>query len=104
MKHAVWALFALMAAATASAAEGSMHADPGIYGPIDLSRFPKPQTVNRRPVIASLPAKPRNVKPVYLHVVPGEESHWHARCGTYAACHVPVYFVTEGWFVNVYLP
>lgn len=27
-----------------------------------------------------------------------------AHCRTYAACSVPVYFVTEGWSVDVYLP
>jgi hypothetical protein len=41
---------------------------------------------------------------IYLHVPQGDEWHWYAHCQTYSACSVPVYFVTESWFVNVYLP
>ncbi len=35
---------------------------------------------------------------------PGHEWHWNDHCHTYDACATPVYFVTEGWFRNVYLP
>ena len=93
-----------MAAMTISGAPGAIAADPGIYGRIDTGRFPKPKTFNSRPMVASPPAKRSRAKPIYLHVMPGQQTHWHASCQTYDACSVPVYFVTEGWFLNVYLP
>jgi hypothetical protein len=41
---------------------------------------------------------------VYLHVRPGEELRWSVNCHRYEACNLPVLFVRESWFVNVYLP
>jgi hypothetical protein len=104
MRNAVFVLTALLVAAAACVASTPMDADPGIYGPIDLAKFPRPQLLNHRPIVASPPAKRSKAKPLYLHVPPGHEQHWHAHCQTYDACSVPVYFVTEGWFLNVYLP
>jgi hypothetical protein len=100
-------LFDLLAPAPALAA------DAGIYGVIDIARFPKPELVNHKAVVAdsarlaSSPAraaKSATLKPLYLHVPPGHVAHWQAHCASYDACGVPVLFVTEGWFVNVYLP
>lgn len=98
------ALFIDAAGAAAPAA-----ADPGIYGPIDTAKFPKPQLVSSRPVIADRARLPKGArlstaKPLYLHVPPREVSHWQAHCATYNACGVPVLFVSENWFVKVYLP
>ena len=80
-------------------------ADPGIYGRIDVSKYPKPQLINPKPVTIDHQSKPETTaKPIYLHVPQGHEWHWHDHCKTYDACAVPVYFVTEGWFRSVYLP
>lgn len=78
--------------------------DSGVVGRIDTTRFPKPPVIWSKPVIVEKGAGRGGLKPIYLHVPPGVESHWHAQCRAYDACSVPVYFVTEGWFVNVYLP
>ena len=107
MKNAVTMLAAAAAMATtvAHAAPGPVDAEPGIYGVIDVAKFPKPQVINPKPIVATLPAKnAKKMKPVYLHVPVGHERHWQAHCGSYDACGTPVFFVTEGWFVNVYLP
>lgn len=91
---------ALLALGSASAAD----ADPGIFGPIDTGRFPKPKVINRKPIVIDRAAQHWFARPIYLHVPPGDEFHWNAHCHTYNACAVPVHFVTESWFVNTYLP
>lgn len=72
---------------------------PGVYGRVDLGRYPQPQVVVQQPIIV---APPRAVvgrpEPVYLWVPPGHQRHWQRHCGRYAACGVPVYFVREGWY------
>jgi hypothetical protein len=78
--------------------------DPGIYGRLDVSKFGHPSVIRREAVVANGAKHRTSSKPVYLHVAPGQEWHWQAYCRTYDACSVPVYFVTESWFVNVYLP
>jgi hypothetical protein len=78
--------------------------DPGIYGRLDVSKFGHPPVIRREAVVANGVKHRTSSKPVYLHEAPGQESHWQAYCRTYDACSVPVYFVTESWFVNVYLP
>ncbi len=104
MKQTMWALAAMMAAVMAAGVASAKDTDPGIYGAIDVSRFPKPATLNSRPVTATAPAKRGKAQPIYVHVTAGEARHWHGTCQTYDACGVPVYFVTEGWFRSVYLP
>jgi hypothetical protein len=76
----------------------------GIYGKLDLRHFASPEVINAVPVAVSPPARGASRKPVFLHVQPGEEKQWSLHCGTYKACSVPVHFVTERWFVEVYLP
>lgn len=69
---------------------------PGVYGRIDIGRFPQPQVIVRQPVIISRPA--RALEPVYLWVPPGHQKHWRQHCGRYNACGVPVYFVQQRWY------
>ena len=107
MIRAACILFAVGLAGSVGAAEPA--ADPGIYGPIDTARFSRPELINRKPVLAatarqSAVAKASTGKPLYLHVPPRQVSHWQAHCADYDACDAPVFFVTEGWFLNVYLP
>lgn len=73
--------------------------EPGVYGRIDIGRFPQPQVVVAQPVIV---AQPRVVmarqQPVYMWVPPGHQKNWRKHCRSYNACGVPVYFVQDGWY------
>lgn len=69
---------------------------PGVYGRIDIGRFPQPAVVLVRPVIVA-PA-PVVVEPVYLWVPPGHRKNWRKHCHRYNACAVPVYFVRHDWY------
>jgi hypothetical protein len=73
---------------------------PGVYGRIDIGRFPQPAVVLPQPVIIQ-PAPVvvhQPVQPVYLWVPPGHRKNWRKHCGQYGACGVPVYFVQDGWY------
>ncbi len=73
---------------------------PGVYGRIDVGRFPQPEVILPQPVVI---VKPRvvavqPVQPVYLWVPPGHQKNWGKHCGRYNACGVPVYFVQDRWY------
>ncbi len=72
---------------------------PGVYGRIDIGRFPQPQVIVPRPVIIQPPqvvvVQP---EPVYLWVPPGHRKDWRKHCGKYNACGHPVYFVRHDWY------
>lgn len=70
---------------------------PGVYGRIDIGRFPQPAVVVAQPVVVARPvavAPP----PAYLWVPPGHRKNWRRHCHRYGACGTPVYFVQEGWY------
>lgn len=73
---------------------------PGVYGRIDIGRFPTPEVIVAQPVIIQKPrvvvAQP--VQPVYLWVPPGHQKNWGKHCASYRACGVPVYFVKDDWY------
>jgi hypothetical protein len=73
---------------------------PGVYGRIDIGRFPQPVVVAPQPVVIVPP--PRQVvvapQPVYMWVPPGHQKNWRKHCARYGACGVPVYFVQDGWY------
>lgn len=69
---------------------------PGVYGRIDIGRFPQPQVIVGSPVVIR-PARVE-VAPVYLWVPPGHQKNWGKHCHRYNACGVPVYFVQEDWY------
>ncbi len=74
---------------------------PGVYGRIDIGRFPQPTVVLPQPVIIHQPgpvvvAQP--VQPVYMWVPPGHRKNWRHHCKHYGACGVPVYFVEDRWY------
>ncbi|NRF67922.1 hypothetical protein HLB44_13090 [Aquincola sp. S2] len=73
---------------------------PGVYGRIDIGRFPQPAVVVAQPVlIAPQPVVVHQpVQPVYLWVPPGHRKNWRHHCRAYGACGVPVYFVQDGWY------
>lgn len=99
-------LLALTTAAAAVLASGPARAadvgvsigisQPGVYGRIDIGRFPSPAVVVAQPVWVVRPPQP--VQPVYLWVPPGHRQHWSRHCHAYGACGVPVYFVRDDWY------
>jgi hypothetical protein len=81
---------------------------PGVYGRIDIGRFPQPAVIVPQPVIVAAPpppvvvVQPRAVvvqpQPVYMWVPPGHRKNWRKHCHAYGACGVPVYFVRHDWY------
>lgn len=104
MKRIVTTLAAvLLAAGAAQATDVGVSvsiSQPGVYGRIDIGRFPQPVVVNPQPVIIAQPrvvvAQP--VPPMYLWVPPGHQKNWGKHCHRYNACGAPVYFVREDWY------
>ena len=76
--------------------------EPGLYGRIDIGRFPQPQVIVAQPVMVA-PPYVRPLQPVYMWVPPGHQKDWTRHCSRYNACGVPVYFVRDDWYhQNVY--
>jgi hypothetical protein len=73
---------------------------PGVYGRIDIGRFPQPQVWVPQPVIITRPVVVAPPQPVYMWVPPGHRKDWRKHCGKYNACGVPVYFVRDDWYDN----
>jgi len=71
---------------------------PGVYGRIDIGRFPQPAVLVPQPVIIAAPAVHVASQPVYMWVPPGHRKNWSKHCGRYNACGVPVYFVRDDWY------
>jgi hypothetical protein len=101
----------LCASTLALAAAGAANADdvgvsvqvsqPGVYGRIDIGRFPQPQVIVPQPVIVARPAVVvAQPQPVYMWVPPGHRKDWNKHCHHYNACGVPVYFVRHDWYEN----
>ena len=95
----------LLAHATGAAAADvgvSVHiSQPGVYGRVDIGRFPQPQVVLAQPVIIMRPVVVHQApppQPVYMWVPPGHRQNWRKHCGQYRACGVPVYFVQDQWY------
>jgi hypothetical protein len=87
----------------ASAAEVGVSvqiSQPGVYGRIDIGRFPQPQLVVAQPVVITRPVVvvQQAPQPVYMWVPPGHRKNWRKHCGAYNACGVPVYFVQDQWY------
>ncbi len=105
MKHTVIFLIGLLASVAAQAADVGVSisvGDPHFYGQINIGDFPPPELIYSQPVVVEryegMPP------PVYLRVPYGYERHWSKHCGAYHACGVPVYFVKDQWYRNVYAP
>lgn len=72
---------------------------PGVYGRVDIGRFPQPQVIVAQPVFVQRPAiVVQRPDPVYLWVPPGHRKNWKKHCRDYGACGVPVYFVRDDWY------
>ena len=108
MKRFVATLAALLVAAPVFAADVGVSVSvgqPGFYGRIDIGGMPPPRLGYAQPTIVT-PA-PRGVvveQPIYLRVPPGHAKHWKKHCMQYDACGRPVYFVSDTWYNDVYVP
>jgi hypothetical protein len=73
---------------------------PGVYGRIDIGKFPQPQVIITQPVLIRQPPPQVVVQPepVYMWVPPGHQKNWRKHCWRYSACGTPVYFVQDGWY------
>ena len=95
------ALLAAAASAPALAADVgvSVHiSQPGVYGRVDIGRYPQPQLVVQQPVIVERQVVTVRPEPVYMWVPPGHRKNWKKHCREYGACGVPVYFVQDQWY------
>ncbi|NML14162.1 hypothetical protein [Azohydromonas caseinilytica] len=105
---ATLAAVSLLSLAPARAADVGVSvqiSDPGVYGRIDIGRFPQPAVVVAQPVVVQQPAYVvAQPQPVYLWVPPGHQKSWKSYCGRYNACGVPVYFVQDRWYRQHVLP
>lgn len=72
---------------------------PGVYGRIDIGRYPAPVLLSPTPVwVAPPPVVPSAPpRPVAMWVPAGHRKHWRKHCHRYGACAVPVVFVQERW-------
>ncbi|RZJ09739.1 MAG: hypothetical protein EOP39_10565 [Rubrivivax sp.] len=94
------ALLCLSALATAPARATDVgvsigFSQPGVYGRVDIGRYPQPVLVAPQPVYVG-----RRVyaEPVYLWAPPAHRRDWRRHCAAYGACGAPVYFVDDGWY------
>jgi hypothetical protein len=73
---------------------------PGVYGRIDIGRFPQPAVVVAQPVIVHPPRMviAQAPEPVYMWVPPGHRKNWRRHCANYGACGAPVVFVRDQWY------
>lgn len=99
-----WCAPALLACAGFAAAPAAQASDigisigfsqPGVYGRVDIGRYPQPVLVAPQPVIIGTRVYR---EPVYLWVPPGQRRDWGRYCGRYNACGAPVYFVEDRWY------
>lgn len=68
---------------------------PGVYGRVDIGRYPQPVLVAPRPVVIGQPVY---AQPVYLWAPREHRRDWRRHCSRYGACGAPVYFVDDGWY------
>jgi hypothetical protein len=89
----------LPAAAAVDVGVSVQISQPGVYGRIDIGRFPQPQVIVAQPVIVYQPhgvvVRP---EPVYMWVPPGHRKNWRKHCAAYGACATPVVFVRDEWY------
>jgi len=107
MNRLVTAVAALIVAAPAFAGDVGVSVSvgqPGFYGRIDIGGMPPPRLVYTEPMVITSAPRGVVVEPIYLRVPPGHAKHWRKHCAQYDACGRPVYFVTDRWYNDVYVP
>ena len=91
----------LIAAPAARAADVGVSiaiSQPGVYGRIDIGRFPQPAVIVPQPVIIAPHPVVVAPQPVYMWVPKDHRKNWNKYCRDYNACGVPVYFVRHDWY------
>jgi len=102
MKRLLMSVLAAAASLPAFAADVGVSvtfSEPGVYGRVDIGRFPQPQLVVPQPVVIQPPARvvaAPPVQPIYMWVPYDHRKDWARHCARYHACGVPVYFVKIG--------
>jgi hypothetical protein len=71
---------------------------PGVYGRIDIGRYPQPAVIIPQPVMIEPPMVQVQPQPIYLWVPREHRKNWGKHCRKYNACGVPVYFVRHDWY------
>jgi hypothetical protein len=95
---------ALMGPAQAQVGLSLQLGQPGFYGQLNLGDYyPPPQLLYPQPVIIERDGRYLG-QPVYLRVPPGHAKNWDKHCARYGACGRPVYFVSDDWYENIYVP
>ena len=87
--------FAAPAARAADVGVSIGFSQPGVYGRVDIGRYPQPVLIAPQPVVIG---RPVYQEPVYLWVPPGHRRDWRHNCYRYGACGRPVYFVEDNWY------
>lgn len=94
---AVSLLTGAMGAQAADVGVSIQISQPGVYGRVDIGRYPQPQVVLPQPVIIQQ-HRAMAPEPVYLWVPPGHRKNWRKHCQAYGACGAPMYFVRDDWY------
>ncbi|MBK1713952.1 hypothetical protein [Rubrivivax gelatinosus] len=104
---------ATLAALALALAGGAAHAtsvgvsveisQPGVYGRVDIGRYPQPQLIVQQPVLIGRPVAVAP-QPVYMWVPVEHRRNWRRYCRDYRACGVPVYFVDHRWYRGHVMP
>ena len=108
MRHFLLAIALAVVSAPVPAADVSVSTsleESGYFGRIDIRDIAKPEVIYSYPIIIERPHPGLSLpEPIYLRVPPGHEKKWRKYCIEYDACGVPVYFVSDRWFNEVYAP
>ena len=105
MKRFLFIIMITLAAASAQAADVgvSISVDqPGFYGEINIGDFRQPEVIYAQPVYVG--PRHHHAEPLYLRVPPHHRKHWKKYCHEYNAYGRPVYFVSDRWYNDVYVP
>ncbi|TXI84235.1 MAG: hypothetical protein E6Q40_09700 [Cupriavidus sp.] len=102
MKRILFAAALTVATVPAFAGVSVSIGEPGFFGQIDIGGAPAPEYVNAQPVVEGPVIV--GAAPIYLHVPPGHIKHWRKHCAAYNACGRPVYFVSDNWYNQHYVP
>lgn len=77
---------------------------PGYYGQVDIGALPPPAVVYPAPVAIQPVPVGVALPPLYLRVPQAHYHDWRRYCGAYRACGRQVYFVSDAWYRNAYVP
>jgi hypothetical protein len=91
---------ALATSASAQVSASIGFSQPGVYGRIDIGRFPMPALIQSQPVYVIPPPVigPPPPDPIYLWVPREHRLNWARYCHSYNACGLPVFFVRHDWY------